>query len=107
MRAQEEWRALDRLVGYTLSSAVSSAVGVSRLWAGPVNPFGARLKLANGGAVEWRTDPWLPEGTLYVLDRALAERVALTCKLKWLVTASRMTRERHVRFCGRLEACAI
>ncbi|WP_083251416.1 hypothetical protein [Acidihalobacter yilgarnensis] len=48
----------------------------------PVNHFGARLKLANGGAAEWRTDPWLPEGTLYVLDRALAERVALTCKLK-------------------------
>ena len=41
-----------------------------------------------------------------MLDRALAERVALTCKRKWLVTARRMTRERQVRFCERLEACA-
>lgn len=78
VRAQEGRRALDRL---SLSSVVSSAVGVSHLSAGqvqsptvclivdreiairdykPVNHFGARLKLANGGAVEWKPDPWLP-----------------------------------------------
>lgn len=101
VRAQEARRGLDRLVGYTLSGAVSDAVR-ERASAGRVQTpalrlvverererrafrstlhFGARL-FFDGFAADWDTKPHLGPGEKYLLDRTLAERAAAVRRVR-------------------------
>ncbi|MBE0469806.1 MAG: type I DNA topoisomerase [Methyloprofundus sp.] len=95
VHAQEARRAIDRLVGYTVSPAVSRANNM-RLSAGRVQSiivrliadryqafvdfksrdyFGALIKL-DGFEADWNTKPYLPAGDDYNFDRDLAVQAA-------------------------------
>lgn len=97
--AQEARRALDRIIGYRVSSALSSATG-QRLGAGRVQSpavrlvvdreraiaefkvtqhYGAELVFNNDGKIwkaQWDTRPHLPELENYLLNMELAELAA-------------------------------
>ena len=97
VHAQEARRALDRLVGYTVSPLISNALH-ERLSAGRVqspalryvvdrereirnfrvtNHFGAELLFDNKAwRAEWQTRPFLKDGERYILDRGIAEAAA-------------------------------
>ncbi len=110
VRAQEARRVADRLVGYQVSPAISRQANADglKLSAGRVqsvalrlvverqreidsfvstNHFGAEALFSNGAwRAEWDTNTFLPEGSEYILDSALAAKAA-TCK-EFKVTAS-------------------
>lgn len=96
--AQEARRVLDRFCGYLVSGPLSRAAG-TRLSAGRVQEearlrrlvvereraikgfvsvthYGAELAFAGGWNAIWLTKPWLQAGQEYLLDTALADRVA-------------------------------
>ena len=94
--AQEARRVLDRFCGYLVSGPLSRAAG-TRLSAGRVQSpavrlvvereraikgfvsvthYGAELAFAGGWSAIWLTKPWLQAGQEYLLDTALADRVA-------------------------------
>ncbi|MFZ2316072.1 MAG: type I DNA topoisomerase [Gammaproteobacteria bacterium] len=99
VHAQEARRALDRIIGYRVSSALSSATG-QRLGAGRVQSpavrlvvdreraiaafkvtqhYGAELIFNNNGTTwkaQWDTKPHLPELENYLLNMELAELAA-------------------------------
>lgn len=100
VHAQEARRALDRIIGYRVSPALSDATG-QRLGAGRVQSpavrlvvdreraiaafkvtehYGAELIFENGENTQWKaqwdTKPHLPEGESYLLDSALAKAAA-------------------------------
>lgn len=102
VRAQEARRALDRLIGYTVSSLISNKLG-DRLSAGRVQSpslryvverereirnfkevkhFGAELIFDNEAwTAQWQSKPCIPAGQSYNLDRGLAERAAAVRKV--------------------------
>lgn len=94
--AQEGRRVLDRLVGYMVSPKLGDMAGRRGLSAGrvqspavrivldreraiqafkPTNHFGAQLGFGDWTA-DWDTQPFLPEGKKYLLDKSLADRAA-------------------------------
>ena len=94
--AQEARRVLDRFCGYLVSGPLSRAAG-TRLSAGRVQSpavrlvvereraikgfvsvthYGAELAFAGGWSAIWLTKPWLQAGQEYLLNTALADRVA-------------------------------
>ncbi|HHK5839844.1 TPA: type I DNA topoisomerase [Serratia marcescens] len=100
VHAQEARRALDRIIGYRVSPALSDATG-QRLGAGRVQSpavrlvvdreraiaafkvtqhYGAELIFENDDSTKWKaqwdTKPHLPEGENYLLDSALAKLAA-------------------------------
>lgn len=97
VRAQEGRRALDRLIGYTVSPLISNKLG-EPLSAGRVQSpalryivdrereieafkevrhFGAELIFDNKSwKAEWQSKPYIPAGQAYNLDQALAEQAA-------------------------------
>ncbi|EPZ9341450.1 DNA topoisomerase [Salmonella enterica subsp. enterica serovar Newport] len=100
VHAQEARRALDRIIGYRVSPALSDATG-QRLGAGRVQSpavrlvvdreraiaafkvtqhYGAELIFENDDSTKWKaqwdTKPHLPEGESYLLDSALAKLAA-------------------------------
>ncbi|MEX8139992.1 type I DNA topoisomerase [Acinetobacter baumannii] len=100
VHAQEARRALDRIIGYRVSPELSNRTG-RQLGAGRVqspavrlvddrekeiaafkvtNHFGVELTFNNtdetSWTAQWDTKPHIPEGESYLLDQALAERVA-------------------------------
>ncbi len=100
VHAQEGRRALDRIIGYRVSPALSSRTGLM-LGAGRVQSpavrlvvdrerqieafkvtqhYGVEIVFNNEDATVWKatwdTKPHLADGQLYLLDKALAERVA-------------------------------
>ncbi len=96
VRAQEARRVLDRLVGYQVSPALSD-VAQEQLTAGRVQTpavrlvvdreraiqaftstkhYGAVLDFPGGWSAEWDTGPFLADGSEYLTDQGLAERVA-------------------------------
>jgi len=103
VHAQEARRALDRMYGYLVSPLLSSTLGMS-LSAGRVQSPAVRLvvdqnrrikafrKTTHFGAVvffdgdtwqaEWNTKPFVSEDKPYILDEALATRVAACRKFK-------------------------
>lgn len=110
--AQEARRALDRLVGWLISPALSNAAQ-QRLSAGrvqspavrlvvereaqivgfkPTNHFGAELAFDGWKAV-WDTKPHLAEGEEYILDRGLAEQAAASRVLKVAAYETKPARE--------------
>lgn len=113
VRAQEARRALDWLVGYRVSPALSNHTG-KPLSAGRVQSvavrlvverereivafqetkhFGASLSFDSGAwQAEWVTKPHLAEGREYILDKTLAERAA-SCR-QFTVTACETRPER-------------
>ncbi len=107
VKAQEGRRVLDRFCGYLVSMPLSNAVG-ERLSAGRVQSPAVRLiverervirsfvstthygvefvfeaveNIQDGWKASWKTDNFLEAGQSYILDKALAEKVA---KLKTL-----------------------
>ena len=100
VHAQEARRALDRIIGYRVSPALSDATG-QRIGAGrvqspavrlvvdleraiaafkPTQHYGAELIFTNDDATSWKaqfdTKPHLAEGEKYLLDDALAKKAA-------------------------------
>ncbi|SEM30057.1 type I DNA topoisomerase [Acinetobacter sp. DSM 11652] len=100
VHAQEGRRALDRIIGYRVSPALSSRTGLM-LGAGRVQSPAVRLVVDREREIEafkvtqhfgvdlvfnnedqttwkaaWNTKPHIAEGESYLLDKALAERVA-------------------------------
>lgn len=96
VHAQEARRALDRLVGYLVSPALSDTLGHT-MAAGrvqspavrlvvqrerdirafkPIAHFGAVLHFAGGWMAQWETKPHLAAGDAHFMDTAFAERVA-------------------------------
>jgi DNA topoisomerase-1 len=108
VRAQAARRAEDRLLGWKVSPLLSRQTGVAGLSAGrvqsvavrlvvdrqaeidafrPMKHFGVEATFEDGKwKAEWDTAPHLAEGTQYVTDRGLPDRVALCRDFK--VTAS-------------------
>lgn len=95
VNSQQGRRLLDRIIGYTVSPALSKATG-DDLSAGRVqsvalrlavdlearirafvktNHFGVRAKF-NGWHADWDTSPFVTEDSPYFLDRAAVERLA-------------------------------
>ena len=95
--AQEGRRVLDRLVGYMVSPKLSDMSGRPGLSAGrvqspavriiverekaiknfkPTAHFGVELLFSGDWSAEWDLKPWLPDGTEYILDGQLAQRIA-------------------------------
>lgn len=97
VRAQEARRALDRLIGYTISPLTERITGV-KASAGRVqtpavrlvddreleiqnfkvtNHYGAEIKFDNGAwSATWDRSPFISEDQPYVMDRGLAEAAA-------------------------------
>lgn len=105
VRAQEARRVLDRLVGYTISDALSVRNG-QKMHAGrvqspavrlvvdrersikafkPVEHFGVRLKFEGGWSADWDFKPMLQKGVERMTDRAFAEKVS---RLRWVHVVS-------------------
>jgi len=101
IRSQEARRAIDRLVGYTVSPALSKSTQ-ERLSAGRVQSvavrlivdrfnehqsfvsvdyYGAVLKL-NGFEADWNADPYIEEGDKYNFDRDLAVEASSVDQVK-------------------------
>lgn len=110
VRAQEARRAIDRLVGYTVSPAVSRSLN-QRLSAGrvqsvavrlitdrwrdnqnfvPQDYFGATLDFA-GFSADWNSKPYLQDGEKYNFDRDLASNAASVEQIKVVAVESKKT----------------
>lgn len=99
VRAQAARRAEDRLLGWKVSPVLSRQTGVAGLSAGRVQSVAVRLVVDRQAEIEafrptrhfgveatfndgkwkaqWETAPYLTEGSTYIEDRVLPERVAL------------------------------
>ena len=102
VRAQEARRVLDRLVGYPVSDEVSRVLGFGNSAGRVQSPavkivverekainafkvtthygveftFEALENITTGWQAEWKSKPFLADGQEYILDKALAEKVA-------------------------------